>query len=107
MTDALFQILTRRAAARDGQPWVFWHRYWSQKAGGWQTGPYQDRKKLMQKNDESSLKLAVSRALVHNGPEWTKAYIDALLEEAQTPGTLYNQTITELTEEYDALVLAG
>lgn len=49
MTDKLFAVLKCRAARRDGQPWVFWHTYWSRKSGGWETGPYQDRKKLMQK----------------------------------------------------------
>ena len=48
MTDRLFKILSRRYAERDpAKPWVFWHRYWSRKAGKWVEGPYKERKKFM------------------------------------------------------------
>ncbi len=49
MTDELFEVLNRRSARREGQPWVFWHRCWSRKQGGWVAGPYLDRKSLMRK----------------------------------------------------------
>jgi integrase len=48
MTDKLFEVLTRRFENRDAEkPWVFWHRYWSQKNGRWIEGPYAERKKIM------------------------------------------------------------
>jgi integrase len=48
MTQKLFAILSRRYEARDpDKPWVFWHRYTDPKTGGWQEGPYRDRKKFM------------------------------------------------------------
>ncbi|MCG8617707.1 MAG: site-specific integrase, partial [Desulfobacterales bacterium] len=42
----LRDVLDRR---RKGNPtqWVFWHRYWSKKAGEWVTGPYQRRNRIM------------------------------------------------------------
>ena len=46
MTAKLHEVLSRKFANRDqGKPWVFWHRYWSQKHGKFIEGPYQDRKK--------------------------------------------------------------
>jgi len=48
MTDKLHEVLERMYQARDKtKPWVFWHRYWSQKEGKFKEGPYQDRKKFM------------------------------------------------------------
>ncbi len=48
MTDRVYQILSRRFAKRDPtKPWVFWHRYWSRKAGRWVEGPYKERKRIM------------------------------------------------------------
>jgi integrase len=50
MTQTLFNVLQRRHADRDpDKPWVFWHRYWSRKAGQFVEGPYGDRKKLMKR----------------------------------------------------------
>lgn len=48
MTDKLHQVLSRRFAARDkSKSWVFWHRYWDAKKGGWSEGPFKDRKRIM------------------------------------------------------------
>jgi integrase len=48
MTSRLHGILSRRFAKRDpDKPWVFWHRYWSQKDGCYVCGQFQDRKKFM------------------------------------------------------------
>jgi integrase len=48
MTDKLFEVLSRRYANRDKRvPWLFWHRYWSRKIGGWTIGPFIERKKIM------------------------------------------------------------
>jgi hypothetical protein len=48
MTQRLFEILSRCFQRRKpDMPWVFWHRYWSSKAGKWCTGPFGDRKKFM------------------------------------------------------------
>ena len=42
--------MDRRFRNRDPEkPWVFWHSYWSLKAGCWVEGPYQNRKLLMKK----------------------------------------------------------
>jgi integrase len=48
MSERLFQIMTARNLKRDtSKPWVFWHRYWSQKSKKWVAGPYKERKKIM------------------------------------------------------------
>ncbi len=48
MTQKLCLIMKRRYECRDkDKPWVFWHRYWSQKKGRFCVGPYHDRKKFM------------------------------------------------------------
>lgn len=48
MTNRLYEVLTRRFNERDeSKPWVFWHTYWSRKAGEMKQGPFQDRKKFM------------------------------------------------------------
>ena len=48
MTKRLFEIMVRRHETRDkSKSWVFWHRYWSRKAGDWVEGPYTERKRLM------------------------------------------------------------
>jgi integrase len=48
MTQRLFEVLSRRYAERDGKkPWVFWHRYRSQKTESWIEGPYRVRSKIM------------------------------------------------------------
>ncbi len=48
MTQKLHSILSDRADSRtDEHTWVFWHRYFSRKTGGWKEGPFQDRKKIM------------------------------------------------------------
>jgi integrase len=50
MTQVLYDVLGRRYENRTPQkPWVFWHRYWSRKAGKFIEGPYGDRKKLMKR----------------------------------------------------------
>jgi hypothetical protein len=41
MTDKLYDVLKGRYEKRDlDKPWVFWHRYWSKKAGEFLVGPY-------------------------------------------------------------------
>ena len=48
MTEKLFNVLSRRFQQRHkSKPWIFWHRYWSRKAGKWVEGPYIDRKRIM------------------------------------------------------------
>jgi integrase len=48
MTQQLYDLLLDRYENRDkDKPWVFWHRYWSQKAGTFVEGPYRDRKRFM------------------------------------------------------------
>jgi integrase len=48
MTTKLYDILSHRYKHRDKtKPWVFWHRYWSRKAGKFVEGPYKDRKRIM------------------------------------------------------------
>ena len=48
LNQRLFNVLSERFKRRDqDKPWVFWHRYWSEKAGDWVSGPYIDRKKIM------------------------------------------------------------
>jgi integrase len=48
LTEKLHEILSRRYAFRDQtKPWVFWHRYRSDKTGEMVDGPYKDRKKFM------------------------------------------------------------
>ena len=48
MTNRLYDILLKRHQQREpAKPWVFWHRYWSRKAGQWVEGPYIDRKVIM------------------------------------------------------------
>jgi integrase len=48
MTQKLYEVLKRRYEKRDeDKAWVFWHRYWSKKAGRMVDGPYIDRKKFM------------------------------------------------------------
>lgn len=69
MTGKLLEILSRRFADRDqSKPWVFWHRYWSQKHGSWQEGPFQDRKKIMQVlTEKAGVKYFRFHALRHAG----------------------------------------
>jgi integrase len=48
MTDRLHQVLSHQYEHRDKRkPWVFWHRYWSNKTKEWVEGPYKDRKLIM------------------------------------------------------------
>ncbi len=48
LNQKLFQILSKMHKNRDkNKPWVFWHRYWSRKAGEWVEGIFTDRKKIM------------------------------------------------------------
>jgi integrase len=48
MTNRLHAILSRRFEQRDqDKAWVFWHRFWSSKAGKTVEGPYKDRKRIM------------------------------------------------------------
>jgi integrase len=48
MTQKLHEVLSRRFAERDQtKPWVFWHTYWSSKAGERQEGPFKRRPKTL------------------------------------------------------------
>ena len=48
MVSKLFDILIYRFQNRDpDKPWVFWHTYWSRKTNQMLSGPYADRKKIM------------------------------------------------------------
>ncbi|MGA3114014.1 MAG: tyrosine-type recombinase/integrase [Syntrophobacteraceae bacterium] len=69
MTGKLFEILSRRYLQHDPtKPWVFWHRYWSRKAGEWKEGPFLDRKTLMKGLClEAGVKYFRYHALRHSG----------------------------------------
>lgn len=44
MTLRLFEILSKRNAARDSKrPWVYWHRYFDSKEGARKEASYKDR----------------------------------------------------------------
>ncbi len=48
LTERLHAIFARRFQHREnGLQWVFWHCYWSRKAGRWVKGPFQSRHNLM------------------------------------------------------------
>jgi integrase len=48
MTERLYEVLLRRFNEKDpDKPWVFWHEYWSRKAGKMVVGAYHYRKRLM------------------------------------------------------------
>ncbi|MEW6381019.1 MAG: tyrosine-type recombinase/integrase [bacterium] len=48
MTEKLHQVLSERYFQRDmTKPWVFWHTYWSRRAGSMKHGPYLNRHKFM------------------------------------------------------------
>jgi integrase len=48
MTARLYSMLEKRYKNRDKtKPWVFWHRYWSQRAGQFEEGPYRNRARVM------------------------------------------------------------
>jgi integrase len=48
MVSKLFDILIYRFQNRNpDKPWVFWHTYWSRKTNQMLSGPYADRKKIM------------------------------------------------------------
>jgi len=48
MTEKLFDVLSYIYQQRDkSKPWVFWHRYWDQKAKTWAEEPYKDRSVIM------------------------------------------------------------
>jgi integrase len=69
MTQRLHDILVRRNAAKDPEmPWVFWHRYWSAKSGKVESGPFQDRKKIMKiLCNKAGVKYFRFHALRHSG----------------------------------------
>ncbi len=69
INNKLFGVLESRYQKRDeSQPWVFWHRYWSRKAGEWVEGPYRDRKKIMTTLcDKADVKYFRYHALRHFG----------------------------------------
>jgi len=48
MMGRLYDLLWRRYQSRNKKlPWVFWHRYWDQKAGNWKVGPFKERTRIM------------------------------------------------------------
>lgn len=50
MTQTLYDVLKNRYENRNPEkPWLFWHRYWSRRAGKFCEGPYGDRKQLMKR----------------------------------------------------------
>lgn len=69
MTQKLYEVLSRRYAARDpNKPWVFWHTYYSSKTGERKDGPYQDRKLFMRTLcKKAGVKYFRFHALRHSG----------------------------------------
>lgn len=67
MVKKLFDILKYRHKNRDSDlPWIFWHTYWSRKAGKKLQGPYDDRKKIMKSLcDKAKVKYFRFHALRH------------------------------------------
>jgi len=69
MTQRLYDIFVRRSASREPDlRWVFWHSYWSAKSSKVESGPFQDRKKIM-KNlcGKAGVKYFRFHALRHSG----------------------------------------
>lgn len=55
MTDELYDVLRRREENRHAElPYVFWHKYYSRKAGEKVAGPFQNRKQLMKRLCENA-----------------------------------------------------
>jgi integrase len=79
MTEKLYDLLSRRYHNRDKRvPWVFWHRYWDRKAGGWAEGPYKERKRIMKSLcEKAGVKYFRYHALRHFGA--------SLLDSANVP----------------------
>jgi len=69
MTQKLFEVLSRRFAERDpSKPWVFWHRYWSNKTGETLEGPYKNRRKTLKTLcKKAGVKYSGFHALRHSG----------------------------------------
>ena len=68
MTNTLYRVLSDRYKRRDPEiPWVFWHRFFSKKAGKILIGPFQDRKKFMQ---TLCKKAAVPGCIRHLWHQW-------------------------------------
>jgi integrase len=69
MTQKLFEVLSKRYAARDpNKQWVFWHTYHSSKTGELKEGPYQDRKRFMKTLcKKAGVKYLRFHALRHSG----------------------------------------
>ena len=72
-------MLFKRHKSRDkDKPWVFWQGYWSQKAGKFVEGPFQDRKKIMRSLcSKAGVKYFRFHALRHFGA--------SVLERANVP----------------------
>jgi integrase len=68
MTSRLYEILKNRHEARNGVPWVFWHRFTSSKTGEKKVGPYAERKKIMKTLcKKAGVKYFRYHALRHSG----------------------------------------
>ncbi len=69
LTQKLFEVLSRRFAERDpSKPWVFWHRYWSNKTGEKVEGPYKNRRRTLRTLcKQAGVKYSGFHAFRHSG----------------------------------------
>lgn len=79
MTEKLHSILSRRCADRDpSQPFVFWHKYWSNKTREEKVGPYKNRRRALRTLCErAGVKYFGFHALRHAGA--------SVMEQANVP----------------------
>ena len=115
MTERLVEILSRRSANRDTtKPWVFWHRYFDQKAEAWVEGPFKDRREIIKAlgtragvrqfrfhalrhagaslMDHSKVPIgSIQRILSHENRTTTEIYLHAICEAEREAISIYEQ----------------
>ncbi len=124
MTKCLHETLTRMYSERDSsKPWVFWHKYWSNKAGKMMEGPYGDRKKLMKRlcekagvryfrfhpirhlgasvMDNQSVPIAaIQRILGHENRKTTEIYLHCLGDLERNAMSVFEQARESHTQSH-------